>query len=130
MSKFNIVEGLPLSIIERMKEIEKENRFWEKLENIGFKCQRNCMQNMHAITHKKLPHITHAFYMDAKLMNITSMTYELARWIWAHDGENHDSIEAKTKPLMSCENFIKYMISKIRIDLKNILDSLDTITLN
>jgi hypothetical protein len=109
--------GLTSEMLECLQRVEREARFWQKLEAIGFK-RHNSIACMESISHFALP-IRHSFYMDVKKMEIEKMTIETGTWVVATDGGN----------IMTCENFIKYMILQIRKLTTEILDKLDTVTL-
>src|SRR6478735_4720827 len=94
-------EGLTPEMLEILQRVEKESRFWQKLEAIGFK-RLNNLAGMDSIHHYALT-IRHSFYLDAKKLEIIKMTDDTGNWVWATDGSN----------IMSGENFIKYIILRV-----------------
>lgn len=114
---------LHIDLVERMKEIEKENRFFRALEDIGFKVKRGAFfikdKALHIITHYSLP-LNCSFQCDLKEMMITYLSVEPWSWIEAKE---------KGKPIMTCENFIKWQIQRVRDLTKEILTKLDNRTL-
>jgi hypothetical protein len=109
-------QGLTPEMLEILQHVEHEDRFWHKLEEIGFK-RHSSIASMESVSHYALP-IRHSFYMDVKKLEIEKMTDD-GSWIRASDGSN----------IMSCENFIKYMIHRVRKMTAEVLDKLDTVTL-
>jgi hypothetical protein len=111
------IPGLTPEMLEMIQRVAREARFWQKLEEIGFK-RHNNIAGMESISHYALP-IRHSFYWDVKKMEIEKMTVETGTWVYATDGGN----------IMSCENFIKYMILQIRKLTAEVLDKLNNVTL-
>lgn len=109
--------GLTPEMLEMLQRVEKESRFWQKLEAIGFKRLSN-IAGMDSVQHYALP-IHHSFYLDVKKLEIEKMTDDESHWVRATDGSN----------IMAGENFIKYMIHRVRKMTGEILSKLDTVTL-
>jgi hypothetical protein len=110
-------QGLTPDMLECLQRVEKESRFWQKLQDIGFK-RLNNIAGMDSVQHYALP-IRHSFYLDVKKLEIHKMTEDTGSWVWATDGSN----------IMSGENFIKYMIHRVRKMTGEILSKLDNVTL-
>lgn len=110
---------IPIEFMERMKEIERESRFWQKLKDIGFNVRIQGIMNISTMSHYCLP-IHHSFEVDTRKMVIMKMTIETGSWLIPVD---------ITEPLMTCENFIKYQVLQIRKMTSEVLDKLDTVTL-
>lgn len=110
---------MPIEFVERMKEIERESRFWQKLKDIGFKVRIQGIMNISSMSHYCLD-IHHSFEVDPKNMVIMKMTSERGSWLIPTD---------PTRPLISCENFIKLQILQIREKTTEVLSKLDTVTL-
>lgn len=112
-----IETGFTPEMLEILERVKKESRFWQKLEDIGFKRLSN-LAGMETVKHYALP-IHHSFYLDVKKLEIEKMTLDDGSWVRATDGGN----------VMTCENFIKYMIHRVRKMTGEILNKLDTVTL-
>lgn len=110
-------DGLTAEMLEILQRVEKESRFWQKLQDIGFKRLSN-LAGMESIQHYALP-IHFSFYLDVKKLEIVKMTIDVGSWVRATDGGN----------IMTCENFIKCMIHQVRKMTGEILSKLDTVTL-
>jgi hypothetical protein len=114
--KTNVV---PVEFLERLKEIEKENNFFNALEDVGFEVKRNIFffegRHQHHIKHYILP-LSSGFFVDFKSMNVTWMT--LDAWEWVEPKE-------KGKPIITCENFVKYWIHRVRLLTNEIVSKLD-----
>jgi hypothetical protein len=109
-----------LSVLERMKEIEIENKFFHTLADIGFEVKRSVFhvlgQDLHFIKHYALP-ISCSFNCDLKLMMITYMSAEPWSWITHKEAG---------KPFMTCDSFIRWHIGRVREMTKEILIKLES----
>lgn len=112
-------EGLSLEMLELIKKNEREVKFWQRLEEIGFEVTRDVIAGMSHIKHHDLP-IRHSFYLDRQKLEIKKMTVELGVWLQAEDG---------TSNIMTLENFIKCMIFNIRKTTAEVLEKLDSVVL-
>jgi hypothetical protein len=110
-------EGLTPEMLEMLQRVEKESRFWQKLRDIGFERLSN-IAGMESVKHYALP-IHHSFYLDVKKLEIEKLTIDDRSWVRTTDGSN----------VMSGENFIKYMIHRVRKMTGEILNKLDNVTL-
>ena len=109
-------KGLSTEMLEMIQRVEREARFWSKLEEIGFIVTRDVVGSMSHIKHSDLP-IRHSFYLDKAVMEIKKMTVETGSWLRTTDGVGN---------IMTCENFIKCMIHRVRAVTADILAKLDT----
>lgn len=100
--------------MKRAEEIKRDHNFWNVLSGIGFKCTPYGIMDMCSIKHYCLP-ISHSFIYNNKTMEITKATIETGSWILNQEG----------LPIMSCENFVKWMKLEIRKMTTEILEKLD-----
>lgn len=93
-----------LEMMETIKQFERENAFWNRLESMGFKCSRMSILDSSSIKHKTLP-ISFSFMMDKKDMTISWTSYGLGGYL------THPE---KGKPIITCENYIKFVAYHVR----------------
>jgi hypothetical protein len=103
---------------KRLAEIEREQKFWNTLTDIGFKVDPFAVSDMSGLRHEVLP-LSTSFYIDKIEMKILRMTIETGCWIYPKE-ESY---------VMTCEQFIQYQIFRVRRMTNSILTKLDNRTL-